>query len=128
MAWTHHVDPDDSGVGTYHFDDADVHGSHLLRVYHLPDRFSETHQVTLHSPAGTTQFTFPSYSRPDGAFLHTSRGVSHYAPPPSEALKSLIEQHHHTGAWMPLLDQLVTEYPHLEPDIARHIAARYSGA
>lgn len=61
---------------------------------------------------GSGWWSFPSYARPDlCVFTANYADTTHYAPPPSETLRALIEV---SAPWYVVLDRFVEEYPQWE--------------
>ena len=112
--------------GGYHTGHARLEGGReSLQVHHSPGSGLATHEITIQHADGTFgRVAWPSYNHPDKAAVSVPGQRIQYLAPPNEALRSLIESHHETGAWMPLLDELESNYPELGPSVARHTRER----
>jgi len=122
MSWNVDTIRDEHGTVTSH----SAPGGAALEVEHVtkhePGVEPFTHSVLLHNgnaPEGMLRWPTRQFGR-DRAYL----GNGEYGPPPSEQLRALIESHHNTHAWMPLLDKLAEEYPQLDAAVSAHTAAR----
>ena len=118
----------DGGHETSHTLTGSATGSHRNAVYvrHYPigDSRGSSHVVIVNNGADTAQLYWPTEAHgANRAYL----GAGKYGSPPSPELKALIETHgQHPDQWMPLLDKVAEEYPHMQPAIDAHVAARYS--
>lgn len=113
-------------LGGHHTGHARLEGGReSLQVAHYPESTNATHEVNVAHADGTfSRLSWPSYTHPDKAAVSAEGKRVRFLAPPNEELRSLIESHHETGAWMPLLDELESNYPELGPSVARHTQER----
>jgi len=124
MRWEVSSQGTDGAHRTYHYAPG-----HDLQVGHDTGAPSASHHVYLSSTRQSRDagMWYPSGMHSDKTLIRDDQGHTSYGPPPSEQLRALIESHHETHAWMPLLDKLAEEYPQLDAAVSAHTAARAQG-
>lgn len=121
MSAAPHVRGYGDGHSTEHHGPNSGFSGPYARVIHNPGADYGSHQVHLFDPRGAfgVYFTHPSSQHPDSAYWQSPTDRGH-APPPSDALRTLIEAHHTDPQLAPLLDALVEHVPALTQPVLDH--------